>query len=298
MTILDMRGVRRAYDEGREVLCGVDLSVEPGEVVGLLGRNGAGKTTLLRIAMGLIRAQAGSVRLFGLEHESDSVAIKRRIGYVSEDQILPPFLRVRDVLDLHRTLFPSWDRDLEKRLCERFEMSMKKHVRKLSKGQARQVAVVCAVAHRPELLLLDEPAGGLDPAARREFLEVAIDALTEAGSTIVFSSHHMQDVERIAGRVVLVHDGRVLIDRDLDALREELSLAIVTPVNGSTLSALRRQAGCLAAREHAGEARAVFQRRPDDVRAQLEADLVGARATCAPLGLEDLFIEAVEGQAR
>jgi ABC-2 type transport system ATP-binding protein len=217
---------------------------------------------------------------------------------VSEEQILPNFLRVKDVLELHRALFPRWDRALEERLCERFELTARKKIAQLSKGQARQVAVLCAVAHRPELLILDEPAGGLDPAARRGFLEVAIDALVDGGSTILFSSHHMGDVERVAGRIVLLDRGRVLLDRALDELREEVSLAVLTPRNGATLEHVLALEECLAAREHAGELRAVFTRRASEAQALLAERLGAADASCVPLALEDLFVEAVEGRRR
>jgi ABC-2 type transport system ATP-binding protein len=227
---------------------------------------------------------------------TDAFEIKRQVGFVSEEELLPGFLRVGDVLDLHRALFPTWDRALETRLGERFELSKRAKIAHLSKGQARQVAVLCAVAHRPALLLLDEPAGGLDPAARREFLEVAIDALVDGGSTILFSSHHMGDVERIAGRIVLLHRGRVLIDRPLDELREEVSLAVLTPGNGTTPERVRGVRGCLAARLHAGELRAVFARGAEDVRVALADELGAEDATCTRLDLEDLFVETVEGQ--
>jgi len=298
MKILELENIHRSYDRGEEVLAGVDLALEPGEVVGLLGANGAGKTTLVRIAMGLLQPQQGCVRVLGLEHARDAVEIKRRVGYVSEDQILPGFLRVGDVVELFRTLYPTWDAELERRLAARFELSRRMKIGKLSKGQARQVAVLCAVAHRPELLILDEPAGGLDPAARREFLEVAIETLVDGGSTILFSSHHMGDVERIAARIVLLHRGRVLIDRELDALREEVSLAIVTPRNGTMLERVRELDGCLAARVHAGELRAVFSRPPDEVRRGLAEELGAPDAICTPLDLEELFVETVEGQGR
>ena len=298
MNVLELTDIHRAYERGEEVLAGVDLTLASGEVVGLFGKNGAGKTTLVRIAMGMIESQAGRVRVFGMQHPRDAVAIKSRIGYVSEDQILPTYLRVADVLEMHRAIFPGWDRALERRLSERFEVRERAKIATLSKGQARQIAVLCAVCHRPELLVLDEPAGGLDPATRREFLEVAIDSLHDGGSTILFSSHHMQDVERIAGRVVLIHAGRVLIDRGLDELREELSLAVLTPTNGTTVGRLRRTTSCLTAREHAGELRAVFGVDPEVARGILQSELHVDDLTVTRLGLEDLFVETVEGQAR
>ncbi|MEM8711558.1 MAG: ABC transporter ATP-binding protein [Planctomycetota bacterium] len=168
MKVLELEGITRVYERGVRVLEDVSLGVRAGEVVGLLGANGAGKTTLIRIALGMLRPQAGTVRLFGQDPAEKPVETKRRIGYVSEDQTLPPYLRIRDVLAMHADLFADWDAQMATSLLERFELSPRSKIGKLSKGQARRVAVLCAIAHRPELLLLDEPAGGFDPAARRE----------------------------------------------------------------------------------------------------------------------------------
>lgn len=150
MQIVKFEGIERAYRKGPNVLDGVSFDVERGEVVGLLGANGAGKTTLLRIAMGMLAPQAGQARVFGLDPRLDPMSVKRRVGYVSEDQILPEFLKVRDVVRLHRGLFPDWDDELARSLGERFAIDPGAKIKALSKGQARQVALLCAVAHRPE----------------------------------------------------------------------------------------------------------------------------------------------------
>ena len=198
MTIVDFKNVHRAYTRDTDVLAGVTFGIEAGQVVGLLGKNGAGKTTLLRIAMGLLDPQQGSVAIFGLDPRREPLEVKRRVGYVSEDQILPPFMRTDQVLALHKGLYPTWDDGMAQSMIERFQIPGRQKIKTLSKGQARQVALLCAVAHRPELLILDEPAGGLDPAARREFLETSIQLLTEIGTTILVTSHYMSDVERLA----------------------------------------------------------------------------------------------------
>ncbi|MFH0946272.1 MAG: ABC transporter ATP-binding protein [Planctomycetota bacterium] len=291
MSVLAFQNIHRTYRAGEEVLSGVSLSIEEGEVVGLLGRNGAGKTTLIHIALGMIRAQEGMVRVFGLDPEKDPVAIKRRVGFVSENQILPPAMKVSGILEMHRELFPTWDREFERALRQRFSFSEKTRVKALSKGQARQLALLCAVAHRPELLLLDEPAGGLDPAARRSFLEAAIQLLSESGTAILFSSHHMADVERMAARVVLLEDRRVLIDRDLDELRENSVLAILPA--GADASAVAGLPGCVRARTHEGAVRAVFAGSPDAVALQLHDRLGGREVHCQHVQLEDLFVELV-----
>jgi ABC-2 type transport system ATP-binding protein len=296
MMILEMKGVHRSYVKDRPVLDGIDLNVAQGEVIGLLGQNGAGKTTLLRVALGLLEAQRGEVRVFGLDPRREPVEVKRQVGYVSEDQVLPPFLRVDEVLDLHRRLFPTWDDDLARTLSSRFKMDGRARIKQLSKGQARQVALLCAAAHRPRLLLLDEPAGGLDPATRREFLETAIDLLGEGGSTILFSSHHMADVERMASRLVMLHEGQKWIDSALDDVREGYCLALVPRSAGKTTRDLLAQPACLSAREREDAVRAVFELEPETCRAHLERAFGVDGIRCVALPLEEMFIELVGGR--
>jgi ABC-2 type transport system ATP-binding protein len=296
MKVLEFKEIQCAYRRGVDVLHGVSFAVEPGEVVGLLGKNGAGKTTLMRIAMGMIEAQQGSVRLFGLDPRQEPLQVKRRVGYVSEEQILPSFLSVGEVIGLHRQLFPTWDDELAAQLSQRFHLSLQARIKTLSKGEARQVALLCAVSHRPELLLLDEPAGGLDPVVRREFLETAIQLLNEAGTTILFSSHYLFDVERLAGRVVMLHEGMVLVDGFLDDLRENYALALVPHGAKATRDRLLGLEGCLAARERPEAMHAVFGLDPRRTQALLQGELGLSGARCRNIALEEMFIELVGGQ--
>ena len=297
MSVLEFRNIHRSYGHGQEVLSGATFSVDKGQVVGLLGRNGAGKTTLIHIAMGMLRAQSGSVRVLGLDPEKDSVAMKRRVGFVSEDQILPPAMRVKQVIGLHRDLYPDWDAELEGQLRQRFNFSDRARVKALSKGQARQLALLCAVAHRPELLILDEPAGGLDPAARREFLETSIDLLSEGGTSILFSSHYMSDVERMADRIVLLHDRDVLIDAELDTLRESYAVAVMPAEAGLQIGAISASAACLRIRERQGTLRGVFRGSAEETRSLLERDLDVQGASVAQVPLEELFVELLGGNS-
>jgi ABC-2 type transport system ATP-binding protein len=297
MKTLELENVHRAYSSGTDVLKGVGFSLEEGEVVGLVGRNGAGKTTLIRIAMGMLEAQKGSVRVFGLDPRRDALEVKRRVGYVSEDQILPEFLTVEEVIRLHRGLFPTWDRELERQLRERFDLAPDARVRTLSRGQARQVALLCAVAHRPALLLLDEPAGGLDPAARRDFLETSIRLLNDTGASILFSSHYMSDVERMAGRIVMIHGGRLLIDCALDDLRERCSLALIPRPADGRLPAFKSLPHCLSVQERGSVIHAVFRLESDACRSLLSHELGITGAHCTSIGLEDMFVELVGGRS-
>jgi ABC-2 type transport system ATP-binding protein len=294
--VLEFDNIVRAYKKGAPVLNGVSFSLAEGEVLGLLGRNGAGKTTLIRIAMGLLYPQEGRVRVFGLSPTDDPVAVKQRIGYVSEDQILPVGSSVAELIGFHRYLFPRWDGDLERQLLDRFGLSKTAKIKGLSKGEARQVALLCAICHRPDLLLLDEPGGGLDPAARREFLEASIQLLNREGSAILFSSHHMGDVERLGGRVVLLDQGKVRLDCDLDEIREDLCVAVVPQAWARDAAALERTHGCLRVRLISEDWHAVFHGSPEEVVMRL-APLLGARRIqCVRVPLEELFIELVGGK--
>jgi ABC-2 type transport system ATP-binding protein len=223
MNIIEFKDVRRAYVEGLDVLKGITFRVQAGEVVGLLGRNGAGKTTLIRVAMGMLEAQSGSARLFGLDPRREPLEVKRRVGYVSEDQVLPPFLRVREVIALHRKLFEGWDEGMARSLVERFRLPVDSRISQMSKGQARQVALLCAVSHRPELLLLDEPASGLDPRARIEIREL-LKELRRMGKTIMISSHILHELSELCDTVGIIEQGELIFS---GPVREIMSRASV-----------------------------------------------------------------------
>src|SRR5450432_303607 len=291
--VLEFRDIARSFKRNVPVLNGVTFAMQEGEVAALLGRNGSGKTTLIRIAMGMLFPHGGSVRVFGASPTEDPVAIKRRIGYVAEDQVLPPGSSIAELIALHRYLFPRWDGALERQLLDRFGLSPAQRIKQLSKGQARQVALLCAVCHRPELLILDEPAGGLDPAARREFLETSIQLLNREGTAILFSSHHMNDVERLGGRVVLLDGGKIRLDCDLDDLHEDYSGAFIPMSATPDAAAIERLPGCLRARPVFDDWHAVFEGTPDSVRRRLKEGLGIDDVRCVRVPLEELFVEMV-----
>lgn len=295
--VLEFRNIARSFVRDTPVLSDVSFSLDREEVVALLGRNGSGKTTLIQIAMGMIFPHEGSVRVFGMSPTDEPVAVKKRIGYVSEQQILPSRSNIPDLMAFHRRVFPTWDNALEKSLLTRFGLSGNRSpISALSKGQARQVALVCAVSHRPELLILDEPAGGLDPAARREFLETSIQLLNREGTAILFSSHHMGDVERLGGRVVLLDRGKILVDDQLDALRESYCMVVVPRYAVSNAAMIERLPGCLKVHEMHGGCHSVFRGTPQHVQEILHDALGVANAQCATLPLEELFVELVGGE--
>lgn len=290
--VLEFANVSRAFRRV-PVLNDVSFSVDAGEVLGLLGRNGAGKTTLINIAIGLLYPGSGSVRVFGMSPTNDPLAVKERIGYVAEESALRGGRTIRELIAFYRSIFPKWDDTLEREILDRFALSSKARISRLSKGQRRQVALLCAVCHRPELLLLDEPASGLDPATRREFLEAAILLLNREGTTILFSSHQMNDVERLGGRMVLLDEGSVKLDRELDHVREEMFVAIVPRSSVSDAGVLERIPGCLRVRPVRDDWHVVVEGTEDDVHARLVQSIGRNGIQCVRVPLEELFIELV-----
>ncbi|WP_462154390.1 ABC transporter ATP-binding protein [Pseudoalteromonas piscicida] len=208
----------------KPVLEDINLIIEPGMVMGLLGRNGAGKTTLLRIALGLIEQNSGEVSCLNSSNIELSPTCKSQIGYVPQQPCGYQGFKVKDALALHRSFYPNWDITLEQEWLSRFELDENKLVSNLSVGQQQSLALIMAMSYRPKLLILDEPVSSLDPIARREFMSDLFELALESGSGVLFSSHITSDVERVASHIAIIKDGKVLVTGELDTLKEQIRL--------------------------------------------------------------------------
>ena len=300
MNAVKFENVTRAYPRKIMALRGVTLALPEGTVCGLVGRNGAGKTTLLRMIPALLHPTDGTVRVFGLDPWESQEEVKRQTGYLSEDETLPPTVRIRDMTDLCASLYPNWDAGMAGDLLGRFGLDPGRKLGALSKGQKRQVGLLCAVCHRPRLLVLDEPAGGLDPVARREFLEVVINLLADTGSTVIFSSHILSDLERVAQRLVVLHEGLILLDRSVDDLKENVCrVELAGGVPPRTRELLSGRKGCFHVVQKNGTLKATLECPPAEAtdflnRLVPEAPEIRAAGAMA-LTLEDIFIELTGG---
>src|SRR5687767_2913874 len=198
-----------------------DVSVEiaRGSVFGLVGENGAGKSTLLKHLLGLWRAETGRVRVFGTDPVTDPVSVLGRIGYLSEQPDLPGWMRVEELLRYTQAFYPRWDVKYADRLREGFGLDPGARVRTLSKGQHARLGLIAAEAHRPDLLILDEPSSGLDPIVRRDILEAIIRTVTDEGRTVIFSSHLLDEVERVSDHLAMLHHGTVRFCAPLDVIK-------------------------------------------------------------------------------
>jgi len=191
-----------------------------GSVYGLVGANGAGKTTLIKHVMGLLRAQSGSVRVFGLDPVADPVGVLSRIGYLSEERDLPGWMRVDELIRYSRAFYPAWDDAYAEELRQAFALEGTAKTKELSKGQKARLGLLIALAHRPELLVLDEPSTGLDPVVRRDILGAIIRTIADEGRTVLFSSHLLEEVERVADHVTMISQGKIALSGPLDTIKQ------------------------------------------------------------------------------
>jgi ABC-2 type transport system ATP-binding protein len=217
--VVEIKNVTRRFG-AKTALDNVSLTLPRGIVFGLVGANGAGKTTLIKHVLGLLGAQAGSVRVFGLDPVADPAGVLSRIGYLSEEHDLPGWMTVRELLRYQQAFFPNWDPAYAEELCGRFELDAAAKVKNLSKGQRARAGLLTALAHRPELLVLDEPSSGLDPLVRRDILEAIIRAIADEGRTVLFSSHLLHEVERVSDHVTMINKGRIVFSAPLDDIKE------------------------------------------------------------------------------
>jgi ABC-2 type transport system ATP-binding protein len=203
----------------RTALQDVSMAVTRGSVFGLVGENGAGKSTLLKHLLGLWRAETGTVRVFGTDPVSDPVSVLARIGYLSEQPDLPEWMRVAELLRYTRAFYPGWDATYAEDLRRRFDLDPEARIRTLSKGQHARLGLIAAEAHRPDLLILDEPSSGLDPVVRRDILEAIIRTVTDEGRTVIFSSHLLDEVERVSDHLAMLHHGSLRFCAPLDVIK-------------------------------------------------------------------------------
>ncbi len=218
--VVEVKELSRSF-EHKKALDGVSLRATPGQVYGLVGSNGAGKTTLLKHLLGLLRAESGTVRIFGLDPVRDPVGVLGRVGYLSEERELPEWMRIDELMRYTQAYYPNWDAAYANELLETFALDPSRKIKELSKGMRAQAGLIAAVAYRPELLILDEPSSGLDAVVRRDILDAIVRAVADDGRTVIFSSHLLDEVERMSDHVTLMHQGRVTLSGALDDVRRD-----------------------------------------------------------------------------
>jgi ABC-2 type transport system ATP-binding protein len=284
------------YYGGRKVVDGLDLRVPRGSVYGLLGRNGAGKSTTLKMLAGLVHPDHGRAELLGEDVAALSPKTRARIAYLAEGHPLYAWMTVRDAVAFAASFYPNADRRLAEQILDHFGLPPKAKIGKLSKGQRAQVSLALAVAPDPELLILDDPTLGLDTNVRRDFLESMIQIIQRRGRTILFSSHVLGDVERVADRVGVMIDGVLRVDCPAEHFKRSVR-KVVAEFGREADGELPPCPGLLSDWRVGGRREFVFVGYGPQQRAAVEA--LGPRhVEVAELNLEDAFIEYTRGPRR
>ena len=291
--VIAVHGLTRRFG-ARVALDHVTLTVPRGSVFGLVGANGPGKTTLIKHVLGLLRAQAGTVRVFGLVPVADPVGVLGRVGCLSEENDLPGWMRVGELLRYTRAFYPTWDDAYAEDLRRAFDLDPAARVKHLSRGQRARAGLLVALAYRPELLVLDEPSAGLDPIVRRDILAAIIRTIADEGRTVLFSSHLLDEVERVSDHVALIDRGRVAVCGPLEEVKEaHHRLTLRFPESRSRPPAL---AGALAWQGFGEEWTAVCSGRLGDL--QEAAAALGARVVeRGSPSLDEILVAQVGGRS-
>jgi ABC-2 type transport system ATP-binding protein len=217
---IETRGLFAGYPPSTVALAGLELQVPAGAVYVLAGPNGAGKSTAMRVLLDLVRADRGTASVTGIDTRTRPALARTQVGYVPEVvDTAYGWLTVGRLLKHHAAFHPAWDGGYADALCRRLGVRAEERFRALSKGAARAVALVTALAHRPPVLLLDEPADGLDPLAREELAGILVDHMADSPTTILWSTHHVHEADRLADHVGVLRGGRLILQAPVDEVR-------------------------------------------------------------------------------
>ena len=271
-------------------LDGLSIQVPEGSIYGLVGPNGAGKSTLIRCLTGVYRPEQGAVTLDG-EPVWENPGVKRKIACIPDEIFYFPQASIAGMADFYAGIYPTFDRELFRRLGQVFELPKGSPIRRFSKGMQKQAAFWLAISIRPEVLILDEPVDGLDPVMRRQVWQLLLSDVSQNGTTVLVSSHNLRELEVVCDRVGIVDHGRMLLERSLSELQENIVKVQMVPAEGNGLPdglkvVHQSQAGRLLT--------LVVRGSGEEIRATLEAaspvyfDLL-------PLSLEEIFIYELGG---
>lgn len=290
--IIETNQLCKSFDR-QPALRGLDLRVPVGSIFGFLGRNGAGKTTTIKTLMGLLRCDSGSAEVFGrpIIDADCSVEIRRRIGFVTEDKELYPYMTVEQLIRFTRPFFPKWRHDLERRYLQMFELPPRRKIPDLSKGMRSKLMLLLAISRGAELLILDEPTDGLDPAATEDVLRELVAIAASSGTTMFFSSHQLSEVELIADHIGIVDQGKMIVSGSLDDMKvryQRLQMVFPDPMK------LPKQwvDGVESVRQEGRMVSIIASRNADAIVDQVQA-IPGTVVERFPVTLKEIFLEHV-----
>ncbi len=286
-TMIEASGLTKSFGSAH-VLKGVDLTVPRGSVTGLLGKNGAGKSTLLKCLLGLLKPSSGTARILGEDGWDLSAEAKAKLGYVAQEVSLYSWMRVRQIIEYTAAFYPTWNQDLTIDLARRWELPTEDRVGPMSQGQQQKLALILALGHEPDLLILDEPVASLDPSARREFLSTLLEVTRDENRTVLFSTHITTDLERVADHVAVLREGKIVYHDELDSLKDSVKrLRIISEADLPTSFGVANSLRAEVSGKHAMVAVAEIE---PTLVAEIESRWQ-ASVKVEDLSLEEIFLE-------
>jgi len=277
----------KRYD-GIDALRGLDLQVPTGSICGFLGRNGAGKTTTIKVLLGMAKATRGVARLLGAP--AVDAEVRRRVGFVSDEKDLYDYMTVDEIIAFTRPFFPKWRTDLEQKYRQKFELPGPRDIKDLSRGTRTKLALLLALCRSADLLILDEPTAGLDPAMAEDVLQALVGHVASEEMTVFFSSHQIAEVDQIADHIAIVDRGRMVVAGALDDLRDRFQR--VQLVFADAAPEVRFHAPGVVRVTRDGRVLTVLTREREPLMTEAKA-LLPASIEVSPVTLKEIFLESV-----
>ncbi|HMC12145.1 MAG TPA: ABC transporter ATP-binding protein [Pirellulaceae bacterium] len=287
--VIQLLNVRKSFGK-HPVLKGMNLTIERGQIFALLGRNGAGKTTAIRLLLGLINRDGGSIAVLGRDPQQEPLGVRAAVGFLAEDQQMFGWMTIAELLGFMAPFYSTWDRTLADRFVKEFELPRGQRIKNLSKGQNVRLGLVLALAHRPELVILDDPALGLDPIMRKEFNRDLIAHLQGEGASVLYSSHLLYEVEPIADSVAILHEGVIIKQSATEALRSDVKQIVFSAEDYAEQSSMLKSLDVLRQR---AEVAVTIENSADTIERLIAA---GVRHRVIDLNLDDIFAAYVIGK--
>ncbi len=291
--VIETNDLSKSYRQVKAVR-DLSFSVKPHQITAFLGLNGAGKSTTIRMLLGMIRPSGGTGQVLGhrIDDENESVALRRKVAYVSENKQLYDYMTVEQIIRFTRPFYPDWRLDRERTLLAAYQLPTNRRIKSLSKGMRTKLALLLALSRKPELLILDEPSEGLDPIGIELMLESLV-AQNSEGTTVFFSSHQIPEVERIADHVCMLHRGSLVLDASLEDMRQsyrQIDLVFPSLPDESDV----RLAGVESIRA-TGRHMSVVVSRNAEMVIERAHDLHASSVEVSPVGLREIFLQTVKG---
>ncbi len=289
--VIEINELEYSYGSTK-VLEKLNLNLESGSVMGLLGENGAGKTTLMNCLLGFLKPQNGSSKIFGEDSRHLSTDARQRLAFVPQTNDLYPWMKAKDVINFTSKFYACWNHKLVDRLISEWKIPLDRTVEKMSVGEAQKLSILLAMSHEPELLILDEPVASLDPAAKRVFIKQLIELTSEHGNSILFSTHITTDIERVAAQVAIIKSGKTWYQGEIDTLKERVTRIHILANDSLTktpLANLNNIAGIMASDIDNNQAVLTLNNYSDSLKAQIEQQY-DAKVTVQTMNLEDIFV--------